>query len=235
MRTCWNWQFLKDVNSHVVPTVINTKWQFSVTDTRENNIALTGKQEYTYWIQVNGNIKSKYSLKLWWEHTWKGNVRKQEAKTPPLVAMVEHGSWAQNCYSLLFSLACLCILGLASCSQDLLTNSWLVEISGGGEKAAREVAKEAGFTYVSPVSWEIYIWSIISLNSSVSCMDEPLFTVHCSKSMMCRRVLLCSLWIYGSCDQYTTGAIRITHTCRDLTFTAKKKLWALFRRKDRLR
>lgn len=135
--------------------------------------------------------------------------------------MVEHGSWAQNCYSLLFSIACLCILGLASCSQDLLTNSWLVEISDGGEKAAREVAKEAGFTYVSPVSWEIYVKSIISLNSSVSCMGEPVFTVHRTKSLMCRRVLLCSLWIYGSCDQYTTGAIMITYKCRDLAFTAK--------------
>lgn len=42
-------------------------------------------------------------------------------------------------------------MGLTTCSQEVITNSWLVEISEGGEEAAREIAKRSGFTYVSPV------------------------------------------------------------------------------------
>ena len=71
---------------------------------------------------------------------------------------MDSSSWYHRGYSLLFSLVCLYVIGLTSCSQEVLTNSWLVEISEGGEDAAREVAKRAGFTYVSPVSLNMFVY-----------------------------------------------------------------------------
>lgn len=65
--------------------------------------------------------------------------------------MVEIESWISKVSCVLFSLACFSIITLTSCEQEILTNNWLVEITGGGEAAARDIAKRAGFTYVSPV------------------------------------------------------------------------------------
>lgn len=65
--------------------------------------------------------------------------------------MVEIESWISKVYCVVLSLACFSIISLTSCDQEVLTNSWLVEISEGGEAAARDIAKRAGFTYVSPV------------------------------------------------------------------------------------
>lgn len=41
----------------------------------------------------------------------------------------------------------------STCSREVLTNQWLVELDGdGGIEAAKLVAKRTGFTYVAPVS-----------------------------------------------------------------------------------
>jgi len=66
--------------------------------------------------------------------------------------MVDLTIWASREHILLFSFVCLGVVRWTVGSQEVLTNSWLVEISQGGEEAARDVAKRAGFTYVSPVS-----------------------------------------------------------------------------------
>ena len=44
--------------------------------------------------------------------------------------------------------------GVYCANGDVLTNNWLVELHNnkGGEKEAREVASETGFTFVAPVN-----------------------------------------------------------------------------------
>lgn len=46
------------------------------------------------------------------------------------------------------------LLGILAptCSEEVLTNHWYVELHEGGEGNAIKVAKRTGFSYVSPVS-----------------------------------------------------------------------------------
>ena len=66
--------------------------------------------------------------------------------------MVFHQKWIHRDYVFLLSLACFGLVGWSTCSQEVMTNHWYVELDGeGGAGRAMEVAKRSGFTYVGPV------------------------------------------------------------------------------------
>ena len=47
---------------------------------------------------------------------------------------------------------------------DVLTNNWVVELNhAGGERVARSVAAETGFTFVSPVSTRAVSYTHLTL------------------------------------------------------------------------
>ena len=67
--------------------------------------------------------------------------------------MVFQQKWIHRDYIFLLTLAWVGLVGWSTCSQEVLTNHWYVELDGeGGVDRAIEVAKRSGFTYIGPVS-----------------------------------------------------------------------------------
>lgn len=66
--------------------------------------------------------------------------------------MVFQQKWIHRDYIFLLTLAWVGLVGWSTCSQEVLTNHWYVELDGeGGVDRAIEVAKRSGFTYIGPV------------------------------------------------------------------------------------